>query len=72
MHNLYSIFEFKFPIGVEKLSLGNVYSIKIAGISGFIHTPHLSLWLLALPVRILQKTKIGWPWLGIMAVVIRP
>jgi len=57
MHNLYSIFEFKLPIGVEKLSLGNVYPIKITGISGFIHTPHLSLWLLALPVRILQKRK---------------
>ena len=72
MHNLYSIFEFKFPIGVEKSSLGNVYPIKIAGISGFIHASHLPLWVLALPVRILQKTKIGWPWLGIMAVAIRP
>ena len=57
MHNLYSIFEFKLPIGVGKLSLGNVYPIKITGISGFIHTPQLSLWLLALPVRILQKRK---------------
>lgn len=44
MPNLYSIFEFKFPIGVSKSALGKVYPIKIAGVSGFIHTPHLPLW----------------------------
>jgi hypothetical protein len=44
MHNLYSIFEFKFPIGVSKSALGKIYPIKIAGVSGFIHTPHSPLW----------------------------
>jgi hypothetical protein len=44
MSHLYSIFELKFPIGVDKSALGNSYSIMVAGINGFIHTPKLPIW----------------------------
>ncbi|MGS0689764.1 hypothetical protein [Shewanella sp. 30m-9] len=44
MSNLYSIFEFKFPINVDKSVLGNSYPVKVGGINGFIHIPHLPIW----------------------------
>ncbi|ALM66687.1 hypothetical protein FORC4_1714 [Vibrio parahaemolyticus] len=44
MSNLYSIFEFKYPISVDKSVLGNSYPIEVGGINGVIHTPHLPLW----------------------------
>ncbi|CDT06778.1 hypothetical protein VCR20J5_1240165 [Vibrio crassostreae] len=44
MSNLYSIFEFKYPISVDKSVLGNSYPIMVSGISGVIHIPFLPIW----------------------------
>ena len=44
MSNLYSIFEFKYPVSVDKSILGKSYPIKIGGINGFIHIPYLPIW----------------------------
>ena len=44
MSNLYSTFEFKYPISVDKLVLGNSYQIKVGGINGVVHIPHLPIW----------------------------
>ncbi|EGR3462154.1 hypothetical protein C4D00_RS24585, partial [Vibrio parahaemolyticus] len=44
MANLYSIFELKHSISVDRTALGKSYPIKLGGVNGVIHMPHLPNW----------------------------